>query len=128
MKLLLDTHALIWFAEDDANLSDPALQALADEKNDLYCSVASIWEMAIKISLGKLRMTARLDDRFQRRLETSGFSLLTVDYAHAAQVSALPWHHRDPFDRLLLAQATLEQMALVSQDHQFDAYGVHRIW
>jgi PIN domain nuclease of toxin-antitoxin system len=128
MKLLLDTHALIWFAENDARLSAPARQALEDDTNDLFCSVASIWEMAIKASLGKLKLSARLDTVFRRRLEESGFAVLAVEYAHAAHVLSLPWHHRDPFDRLLIAQAALEQLALVSHDNQLDAYGIVRIW
>jgi PIN domain nuclease of toxin-antitoxin system len=128
MKLLLDTHALIWFAENHASLSSGAAQALTDEQNDLFCSVVSIWEMAIKISLRKLKVASRLDSAFHRRLENSGFSILPVDYAHAAHVATLPWHHRDPFDRLLTAQAILEQMALVSHDNQLDAYGIQRIW
>jgi len=128
MKLLLDTHALIWFAEDDARLSTAAREALNDEANDLFCSTASIWEMAIKVSIGKLKIAARLDGAFRRRLEQNGFGILTVEYAHAARVEELPWHHRDPFDRLLVAQATIENMALVSHDDQLDAYGIGRLW
>ena len=128
MKLLLDTHALIWFAEDDARLSSRARKALADEANDLSCSVASIWEMAIKVSLGKLKVGARLDTAFRRRLEENAFAILAVEYAHAARVLTLPWHHPDPFDRLLVAQAELERATLVSHDHQLDAYGIKRIW
>lgn len=127
MNLLLDTHALIWYAENDTRLSRGARQALEDEANGLFCSVASIWEMAIKASLGKLKLGARLDT-FGRRLEENGFAVLPVEYAHAAHVLSLPWHHRDPFDRLLVAQAALEQLALVSHDHQLDAYGINRIW
>ena len=128
MKLLLDTHALIWLAENDARLSAPARQALEDEKNDLFCSVASIWELAIKASLGKLKLSVQLDTAFRRRLEENGFAVLPVEYTHAAHVLSLPWHHRDPFDRLLVAQAALEQLALVSHDRQLDAYGIVRIW
>ena len=128
MKLLLDTHALIWFAENDASLSRGARQALNEPANDLYCSVASIWEMAIKVSLGKLMTSARLDTGFHHLLEDNGFSILDVEYAHAVQVLTLPWHHRDPFDRLLVAQVMLERLALVSHDHQLDAYGIKRIW
>jgi len=127
MKLLLDTHALIWFAENDAHLSLGARQALEDEANELVCSVASIWEMAIKASLGKLKLGA-LFDTFRRRLEEHGFAILPLEYAHAAHVLRLPWHHRDPFDRLLVAQAAIEQLALVSHDAQLDAYGINRIW
>lgn len=128
MKLLLDTHVLIWFAENDAQLSAESRRVLEDESNDLYCSVASIWELAIKTSLGKLKMAAPLGGAFRGRLEATGFAVLPVEYSHAAAVQALPWHHRDPFDRLLVAQATVEQLALVSHDTQLDAYGVRRIF
>ena len=128
MKLLLDTHALIWFAEDDEHLSTPARQALEDHANELFCSVASIWEIGIKASLGKLKLGAALDRTFRRRLEENGFGILPVEYAHAAHVLSLPWYHRDPFDRLLVAQAALEQMALVSHDNLLDAYGINRVW
>ena len=128
MRLLLDTHALIWFAEDSPELSEPARAALADTSDDVFCSVASIWEMAIKLSLGKLKMSVRLEGPFERLLERNGFRLVPVEYLHAARVAALPWHHRDPFDRLLVAQAMVEGMALLSQDGQLDAYGIERIW
>ena len=128
MKLLLDTHALIWFAENDARLSAQARRSLEDETNDPYCSVASIWEMAIKASLGKLSVTAQLVTTFRRRLETNGFTILPIEYEHAAFVMTLPWHHRDPFDRLLVAQANLEGLALISHDAELDAYGIRRIW
>lgn len=127
MKLLLDTHALIWFAEDDPKLSDEARRCLSQADNDLFCSVASIWELAIKASLGKLQLRARLD-AFRRRLEDNGFGIMSVEYSHAAHVLNLPWHHRDPFDRLLVAQALFEQAVLVSHDHLLDAYGIQRVW
>lgn len=128
MKLLLDTHALIWFAENDAKLSAGARKALSDEAGQLFCSVASIWEMAIKVSLGKLKLGARLDSTFHRRLEDNGFTVLPIEYAHATQVLNLPWHHRDPFDRLLAAQALVEELSIVSHDKQLEAYGIKRIW
>jgi PIN domain nuclease of toxin-antitoxin system len=128
VRLLLDTLALIWFAEDDPLLSAAARQALDDQANELWCSVAGIWEMAIKISLGKLKVAARLETTFRRRVEENGFTILPVEYPHAAEVARLPWHHRDPFDRLLVAQASLERLALVSHDGQLDAYGIKRIW
>ncbi len=128
MKLLLDTHALIWFAEDDSRLSARAREALHDEANHLHCSIVSIWEIAIKASLGKLKLGARLDGAFQRGLEETGFTFVPIEYLHAAHVLTLPWRHRDPFDRLLIAQATLEKLVLVSHDEQLDAYQIRRIW
>lgn len=128
MTLLLDSHALIWFAEDDPNLSRPAKAAVEDAANSVFYSAATIWELAIKLQLGKLRMSLGLASEFRQRLEERGFEFLAVDYEHAAHVASLPLHHRDPFDRLLVAQAKLEGMTLVSQDGQLDAYGISRIW
>jgi PIN domain nuclease of toxin-antitoxin system len=128
MRLLFDTHALIWFAEDHPHLSAPARTAIADGEDEVYCSIASIWEMAIMLSLGKLKMSMPLEGPFERLLARNGFRLIPVEYAHAARVAALPWHHRDPFDRLLVAQAMVEGMALLSHDGQLDAYGIKRIW
>jgi PIN domain nuclease of toxin-antitoxin system len=128
VRLLFDTHALIWFAEDSPELSAPARAALADRSEDVFCSVASIWEMAIKLSLGKLKMSVRLEGPFERLLEINGFRLISVEYPHAARVATLPWHHRDPFDRLLVAQAMVEGMSLLSHDGQLDAYGINRVW
>ena len=127
MSLLFDTHALIWFTEGNSNLSETAKKAVATESEKVFCSVASIWEMAIKLSLGKLRMSLNIQSEFCRLLEKNGFCLLPVEYPHAARVASLPWHHRDPFDRLLIAQAMIEKMAIISHDKQFDAYAVHRI-
>ena len=128
MKLLLDTHALIWFAEGHARLSRGAQDALHDPSNEVFYSVASIWELAIKLSLGKLAMSVKLDDAFERLLERNGLLALPVLYGHAARVALLPLHHRDPFDRLLIAQAEIERMPLVSHDPVIDAYKVQRIW
>lgn len=128
MKILLDTHALIWLAEDSPDLSASAREVLLERDNDVFCSVASIWEIAIKLSLGKLKMSVPLEGPFERLLERNGFRIISVEYHHAARVVVLPWHHRDPFDRLLVAQAMVEGMSLLSHDEQLDAYGIRRIW
>jgi len=128
VRLLLDTHALIWFTEDSSALSAAAREAFADNTHEVILSVASIWELAIKVSLGKLKMSMRLDASFERRLERAGMRMMPIEYPHAARVATLPWHHRDPFDRLLVAQAMVEGMALLSHDEQLDAYGIQRIW
>lgn len=128
MKLLLDTHALIWFAEGDPKLSATAREILENEANSVFYSVACIWEMAIKISLRKLTMSRTLTGAFEHLLEQSGLILLPIEYRHAARVASLPFHHRDPFDRLLVAQAELEQFSLVSHDSVLDAYPIKRIW
>lgn len=127
MKLLADTHALIWFAEGDEKLSAAARSALESVDNSLWISAASIWEMAIKISIGKLVVSGGLAN-FRKSAEQGGIQVLDITGIHAERVAALPFHHRDPFDRLLIAQAELEQMSLVSQDEALDAYGVKRIW
>ena len=127
MNLLIDTHALIWFAEDDRKLSKVALAEMENPKNSRWVSVASIWEMAIKISLGKLAINGGLT-AFRRRLESNGFDLLTVTAEHAESVADLPFHHRDPFDRLLVAQSKRSQMSFVSHDETLDAYGILRVW
>lgn len=128
MKLLLDTQALIWFAEDDVRLSAKAKEAVEDPQNEVFYSAASIWEMAIKISLGKLRLAVPLDESFQVLLEKNGLEFLPVEFAHAAHVSSLPRHHGDPFDRMLVAQAILGGMRPVSSDEAFDLYPVQRLW
>lgn len=128
MKLLLDTHALIWLAEDDDQLSHVAQAALEDLNNSVFYSLASIWELAIKISVGKLKMSMKLQGDFERLLVQNGLNELAIDFDHVAQVATLPFHHRDPFDRLLVVQARHEGMALVSHDAALDDYGVKRLW
>jgi len=128
MKLLADTHALIWFSENDPRLSLAAKLAMESSENQCHYSVASIWELAIKSRLGKIRMGSPLGVQFRRNLIRNGFDELAVQFDHAAYVSTMPLHHRDPFDRLLIAQAQREGMAIISQDEAFDAYKVLRIW
>lgn len=128
MKILVDTQALIWFAEDNRRLSEAARAVIEDGNNEVYYSAASIWEMAIKISIGKLRFKSALDDSFKRLLQKNWFEFLAIDFSHAARVATLPVHHSDPFDRLLIAQAMIEGMRPVSNDSTWDAYGVQRIW
>jgi len=128
VRLLLDTHAFIWFASGDARLSQAARDALLDEGNPLYLSVASLWEMAIKASLGKLWLAEPLEAIVARQVECNGLRILAVEAGHAMAVAGLAWHHRDPFDRLIVAQASMEQMVIVGCDNAMDAYGVRRIW
>ena len=116
MNLLLDTHTLIWFTEDAPSLSGSAKEAIEDPGNTSLYNVASIWEMTIRLRLGKLVMSRELDAGFQELLESNGFDTLPVTFAHASGVARLPLHHRDPFDRLLVAQAKEEGLAVVSSD------------
>ena len=123
-RLLVDTHALLWWLTDDAGLSDAARAALADPANDVLVSTASVWEIAIKRALGKLQAPDDLPDH----IAAQGFGWLPVAAEHAWRVRDLPPHHRDPFDRLLVAQALSERMAIISADARFGAYGVETWW
>lgn len=128
MKLLLDTHTLLWFISGSTNLSSPARNAIEDATNEKFVSIVSIWETAIKVSIGKMTLTAPFDDLFPNQLQINGFDLLPVKVEHTSVVTTLPFHHRDPFDRILIAQASVEMMALISIDEIFDDYGVDRVW
>lgn len=128
MKLLLDTHALLWFIAGSQNLSQSARDLIEDAANERFVSIASIWETAIKVSIGKMSLSASFDFLFPRQLEINGFALLPVKIEHTSIVTSLPFHHRDPFDRILIAQAMGEKMALVSVDKIFDDYSVKRLW
>ena len=123
-RLLVDTHALLWWLMDDDGLSDTARAALADPANDVLVSTASVWEIAIKRGLRRLEAPDDLPDH----IEAQGFGWLPVGAAHAWHVWDLPLHHRDPFDRLLVAQALSEGMPIVSADARFGAYGVETRW
>ena len=128
MKVLLDTHALIWFIGGDKQFSEKARTELAGQQEGVFVSIASIWEMAIKLGLGKLRLRLRLEDELLAFLEQNGFKILPIEYAHVARVASLPSKHKDPFDRLLVAQTLIEDMTLVSQDSNLDGYGIKRLW
>jgi PIN domain nuclease of toxin-antitoxin system len=124
MKLILDTHAALWWLSDDARLGPEATRHLTDDTNQVLLSAAVVWEVAIKRSLGKLDAPEDLAPT----LLGAGARPLPVTLDHTAAVGALPWHHRDPFDRLLVAQALIESAALVSRDEPLRQYGVPLIW
>jgi PIN domain nuclease of toxin-antitoxin system len=128
MKLLLDTHAFLWLIEGNPNLSSAAQVALADPANELHLSVASVWELAIKTSNKKLVLADPLDAFIGKWTATYQLVPLSIDMAHALAVVGLPDHHRDPFDRILIAQAMVERMTLVSADAKFAAYSVSILW
>ena len=128
MKLLLDTHVFLWMSLDAPPLSRQARDLLADTDNVLLLSAASYWEIAIKVSLGKYRLDEPLEDFVNRELEKNSMQILPIEPRHAAQLASLPFHHRDPFDRMLIAQALVERVAVVSRDVALDGYGVHRVW
>jgi PIN domain nuclease of toxin-antitoxin system len=128
MKLLLDTHTFLWFIMGNSNLSANARVLIEDQANKKFLSVASLWEIAIKISIGKLGLSAPFDTLIQQQLSVNGFELLNLEVLHAAALINLPFHHRDPFDRLLIAQSMVEQMQILSIDSAFDAYQTTRLW
>jgi PIN domain nuclease of toxin-antitoxin system len=128
VKILLDTHAFLWFIEDSPKLSTEARSVIEDGFNEPVLSVASLWEMAIKVSIGKLDLKKPFETFVPDQLELNGFDQLAISFDHIAAVAKLPFHHRDPFDRLLVAQALVEGIPLVSADDLLDAYGVIRLW
>jgi PIN domain nuclease of toxin-antitoxin system len=127
MRLLLDTHAFLWFVTGDARLSRAARRALEAADNELILSAASVWELAIKAGLGRLTLPGSVAEYVAEKV-AQGLSVLSVDWTHAAAVEKLPPHHGDPFDRLLAAQALAENLPLVTGDREFRAYGVKVVW
>ncbi|MBZ0296263.1 MAG: type II toxin-antitoxin system VapC family toxin [Anaerolineae bacterium] len=128
MRYLLDTHAFLWFVAGDDRLSETARMLIADRQNSLALSIASLWEIAIKISLGKLTLKQPYEILIPGQLALHGIEVLEITVAHTAALIGLPFHHRDPFDRMLIAQSQTEQLPLISTDKIFDAYGVTRYW
>lgn len=126
-KLLLDTHTFIWWVEDAPQLSVNARKVLENIENECFLSLASSWEMAIKSSIGKLKLTLPIRDYVPEHLAANDFKQLSISFRHVARVESLKWHHRDPFDRLIAAQTIEEKMILVSADSIFDLYNVKRI-
>lgn len=120
MRLLLDTHAMIWMVGEPAMLARPALAALADPDNDRWVSIATIWEIATLSANGRLSFPPSYTEALQRTLTT----LLPISLAHVERAASLPFHHRNPFDRLLIAQAMEESLTVVTRDRRFAAYGV----
>ena len=127
MRLLLDTHAFLWGVTDDPRLSLRARRAMADA-SEIFLSIASCWEVAIKVSSGKLTLVKPFERFIPEQLGLNPFLLLPIDLDDVARVATLPFHHRDPFDRLLAAQALSDDLTLVSADPVFRKYGVKRVW
>lgn len=128
MRLLLDTHVFLWWVNDAPELSAKARAAIRKGQNECFLSVVSAWEMAIKASTGKLALSQSVERFIPEQLAANGFRLLEIDFRHAARVESLPFHHRDPFDRLLVAQAMSEKMTVISADAALSEYGIKRIW
>ncbi|MGH9900073.1 MAG: type II toxin-antitoxin system VapC family toxin [Pyrinomonadaceae bacterium] len=128
MNLLLDTHAFLWFIMGNSNLSATARALIEDATNEKFLSVASLWEIAIKLSINKLFLLSPFKLLIPQQLDLNGIKLLNIKVDHTAVVATLPFHHRDPFDRLLIAQAIVEVMSVISIDVTYDAYPVTRLW
>jgi PIN domain nuclease of toxin-antitoxin system len=128
VRLLLDTHALLWWLSGDKALPASAQAAIANEGNEVFVSAASAWEMATKHRLGKLPGIDPIADDLEAAIAHQGFQALPINLRHGQVAGALPGPHRDPFDRMLIAQAMLENLVLVSNEVSFDAYGVRRLW
>ena len=128
MRLLLDTHAIVWWFSGNQRLPTIARQAIADMSNDKFVSSASAWEIATKYRLGKMPSVAALANDFRNRAAGNGFDELPITVQHALRAGSLPGPHSDPFDQMLIAQAILDDLVLVSNETAFDRYGVRRLW
>lgn len=128
MRVLLDTQALLWFLLDDQRLSPHAITVIANLDNEVLISPASYWEIAIKISIGKYSLPEPYAEFMERELAGNGFSILPIEVKHTAALINLPFHHRDPFDRIIIAQGIAEGIPIISIDAAFRAYPVPSIW
>ena len=128
MNLLLDTNAFLWFISGDERLSENARPAMEDLSNNCYVSIATLSEIAIKVSLGRLKLPRPFDEVVTQQIRLNGFIELSITPAHLEVLLSLPFHHRDPFDRLLAAQAKADGMTIVTPDRVLDAYEVKRLW
>ncbi len=128
MHLLLDTHTFLWFVFGSPQLSPRAASLIQDPANQTFLSIASPWEVGIKVSSGKLTVSQPVDQFFAEEMQINAVQMLPISLPHIARVSTLPLHHRDPFDRMLVAQSLTENIPLVSADAALDAYGVNRLW
>ena len=128
MRVLLDTHALLWWHEGSPDLSQRALDAVRDPANTVYLSVVNVWEAQIKHQLGKLTLQSSLREIVRQQHRINGFGLLSVRVDHVYRLDTMPMHHRDPFDRLLVAQALSEDLVLVSKDEKLTPYAATILW
>ena len=127
MKILLDTQAFIWFVENDKSLPNSVKNIIENSSNSIIVSIASLWEMTIKYSLGKLILNFDLEEMIEKTIE-NGFELLPILPKHLIQLSTLKMFHSDPFDRIIIAQGLCENMIIVTSDAKFDSYKINRLW
>jgi PIN domain nuclease of toxin-antitoxin system len=128
LRLLLDTHTLLWFALTDPQLSGTATSLIIDPDNEKLVSPASYWEIAIKISIKKYALSKPYEIFMDEAIDKNGFGYLHIEPKHTAALTTLPFHHKDPFDRLLIAQAIIEGIPIISGDTVLDSYPVKRLW
>jgi PIN domain nuclease of toxin-antitoxin system len=128
MRLLLDTHTLIWWLTEDSSLPASARKLIGSRNSEVLVSAASAWEIATKVRLGRLEVAADLARDFGRYLVRERFESLSISTQHGIRAGSLPGSHKDPFDRMLVAQAQIESLAIVSNDALLDGYGVSRLW
>ena len=128
MRLLLDTHAFLWWVINDSRISQAASWAISDEGNEVLISAVSAWEIAIKHRVGKLPESEKLVENFVETINLEGFEELPISVDDAVRAGQLAGHHNDPFDRMLIAQALARNIPLVSNEQVFDRYGVRRLW
>ena len=128
MRALLDTNSFLWFIAGSDRLSINARNIIVDLNNDLFLSVASLWEIAIKISIGKLELLSSFEQLIPAQLEENDISILSIGLNHVSGIIELPFYHRDPFDRLIIAQGMTEKLAVISSDASFGMYPIEVIW
>lgn len=128
MRLLLDTHSFLWFINGDKRLSTTAQEIISDIDNGVLLSVASVWEIAIKVSLGKLLFEEPFENLIPEQLAENSIDLLPIHLDDLSLVAQLPFHHRDPFDRLIIAQSITNKIPIVGKDPAFNSYAITRIW
>jgi PIN domain nuclease of toxin-antitoxin system len=128
VNILLDTHCWLWWISEPARLKDDARRLIEDSLNTILLSVASSWEIALKYSIGRLDLPEPPEHFVPKRLMRDGISSLPIEHVHALHVAGLPYHHKDPFDRLIISQAQIEGVPIMTVDRQFEAYDIEIIW
>jgi PIN domain nuclease of toxin-antitoxin system len=128
VRLLLDTHTFLWFIGGSSKLSGEARRLIEDPGNERFLSVASLWEMAIKVSIGRLKLALSFTELVEREVRGNAMELLTIRPEHMDELARLPFHHRDPFDRLIVAQSLTDGIPIISKDKVFESYPVSLLW
>jgi PIN domain nuclease of toxin-antitoxin system len=128
MRLLLDTHTFLWFIQGSQNLSETARDLIEDQENQKLLSIASLWEISIKVSIGKLNVGMAIAELVSREVYGNGFEVLAIQANHLDELTKLVFHHKDPFDRLIIAQALAERMPVLTRDEAFGRYAASLLW